>query len=201
MRFPLLLFFAREGGNEDTIPGWGGGTDEKSDVAARVLFVYYWETRPPPPRQRGRYEQHVQRRCGRRTWWFVRCWLVGAGGGGGPCRRTRLRITRRAFRLPPSASSPPANYTIHLLPILRRLYYIPRRPPPPVSRTFLRFLEAFVLSRPETKLLEIFGLSRINVAAQLRTSFQGRNIIPSPFPSRRIFEFHSRETRGCKFVS
>lgn len=48
MRFPLLLFFAREGGNEDTIPGWGGGTDEKSDVAARVLFVYYGETRPPP---------------------------------------------------------------------------------------------------------------------------------------------------------
>lgn len=47
MRFPLLLFFAREGGNEDTIPGWGG-TDEKSDVAARVLFVYYGETRPPP---------------------------------------------------------------------------------------------------------------------------------------------------------
>lgn len=96
--------FVAEGGN-----GSGIG-------CGRVLFVYY---SPLPPR---RYEQHVQRRCGRRTWWF---WLVGRGvvqvEGEARVAEPWLRITRRrAFPrrlLPPRElyDSPASYFTTFIL--------------------------------------------------------------------------------------
>lgn len=64
---------------------------------------------------RERYEQHVWR-CGRRTWWPVVMYIRGN------TPRGELAHTGVNY----SGVGPP-NYTIHLVPILRRLYYIALR--------------------------------------------------------------------------
>ena len=59
-----------------------------------------------------------------------------ARGERGPCVAAWLRITRRTW------PTPPANYTIHLVPILRRLYYTALPPwlaAPARGPTFPRF--------------------------------------------------------------
>lgn len=74
-------------------------------------------------------------RCGRRTWWL-------AGG------RTVSQSAAENYSTNLSLL-PRANYTIHLLPILRRLYYIPRQ-------TFLRFLRVCFVAA-EMKLSKFSG--------------------------------------------
>lgn len=126
----------------------------------RVLFVYY---SPLPPR---RYEQHVQRRCGRRTWWFF--WLVGRGvvqvEGEARVAEPWLRITRRrAFRrrLPPSSRIIRFTcflfYDVYITYRGGLLLLLLRCP-----GLFFASLQAFVLSRPEMK------LSKFSVAASQR---------------------------------
>lgn len=53
MRFPLLLFFAREGGNEDTIPGWGGGERMRNRMWPPAFSSYITGKLDPLPLGKG----------------------------------------------------------------------------------------------------------------------------------------------------
>lgn len=90
--------------------------------------------------------------------------VVGAEAGEG---KGRSRVAERGRELLDESPSPHANYTIHLLPILRRLYYTPRDfSSPPSSLCFIAAEMKLSKFSAPAKL----AAPRINLT-QLRTSF------------------------------